>query len=38
MGLDVRGPYGVTYRPLAGKWEMSLDARINYFMTAAKSA
>lgn len=37
MGLDVRGPYGLTYKPLSGKWETSLDSRINYFMTAAKS-
>jgi 2-polyprenyl-6-hydroxyphenyl methylase/3-demethylubiquinone-9 3-methyltransferase len=37
MGLDVRGPYGLVYKPLTGKWETSLDARINYFMTAAKS-
>jgi 2-polyprenyl-6-hydroxyphenyl methylase/3-demethylubiquinone-9 3-methyltransferase len=38
MGLDVRGPYGMVYRPLSGKWELGRDDRINYFMTAAKSA
>jgi 2-polyprenyl-6-hydroxyphenyl methylase/3-demethylubiquinone-9 3-methyltransferase len=37
MGLDVRGPYGLIYKPLSGKWELSRDDRINYFMTAAKS-
>jgi 2-polyprenyl-6-hydroxyphenyl methylase/3-demethylubiquinone-9 3-methyltransferase len=36
MGLDVRGPYGLVYRPLSGKWDLGLDSRINYFMTAAK--
>ncbi len=38
MGLDVRGPYGINYRPLSGKWELGLDSRINYFMTAAKAS
>jgi 2-polyprenyl-6-hydroxyphenyl methylase/3-demethylubiquinone-9 3-methyltransferase len=38
MGLEVRGPYGISYKPLSGKWELGLDSRINYFMTAAKGA
>jgi 2-polyprenyl-6-hydroxyphenyl methylase/3-demethylubiquinone-9 3-methyltransferase len=38
MGLDVRGPYGLVFRALSGKWELGLDSRINYFMTAAKPA
>ncbi len=37
LGLDVRGPYGMVYRPLSGRWEMGLDCGINYLMTAAKA-
>lgn len=36
MDLDVRGPVGMNYSPLSGRWTLSLDCRINYLMTAAK--
>jgi 2-polyprenyl-3-methyl-5-hydroxy-6-metoxy-1,4-benzoquinol methylase len=38
MDLDVRGPVGMTYNPLSGRWSLGSDARINYLMTAAKRA
>ncbi len=36
MDLDVRGPVGMKYSPLPGRWNLGLDCRINYLMTAAK--
>jgi 2-polyprenyl-6-hydroxyphenyl methylase/3-demethylubiquinone-9 3-methyltransferase len=36
MDLDVRGPVGMNYNPLSGRWSLGPDARINYLMTAAK--
>jgi 2-polyprenyl-6-hydroxyphenyl methylase/3-demethylubiquinone-9 3-methyltransferase len=36
MDLDVRGPVGMNYSPLSGRWNLGLDCRINYLMTAAK--
>lgn len=36
MDLDVRGPVGMNYSPLSGRWTLGLDCRINYLMTAAK--
>ncbi len=36
MDLDVRGPVGMNYSPLSGRWSLGLDCRINYLMTAAK--
>ena len=36
MDLDVRGPVGMNYNPLNGRWRLSADARINHLMTAAK--
>jgi 2-polyprenyl-6-hydroxyphenyl methylase / 3-demethylubiquinone-9 3-methyltransferase len=36
MDLDVRGPVGMNYSPLSGRWSLGLDCRINYLMRAAK--
>lgn len=37
-GLEVRGPYGVAYNPLADRWSRSEDVAINYMMLALKPA
>ena len=34
--LDVRGPYGVSYDPLADRWSMSSDTDINYMIVVEK--
>jgi 2-polyprenyl-6-hydroxyphenyl methylase / 3-demethylubiquinone-9 3-methyltransferase len=38
MDLEVRGPVGMNYNPLSGRWTLGLDCRINYLMTAVKRA
>jgi len=35
-GLRVIDRSGIVYNPLAGKWRLSSDADVNYFMTAEK--
>ncbi len=38
-GLEARGPFGVSYNPLTGRWSESPDTDVNYMMTiAAKTA
>lgn len=36
--LDVRGPYGVSYNPLADRWSLSADTDVNYMMVVEKPA
>jgi 2-polyprenyl-6-hydroxyphenyl methylase / 3-demethylubiquinone-9 3-methyltransferase len=36
-GLRVSGTTGVTYHPLAGRWQLSPDMGVNYMMTAEKA-
>lgn len=36
--LDVEGPFGLSFNPLDGRWRMTGDASMNYFMTGAKRA
>jgi 2-polyprenyl-6-hydroxyphenyl methylase / 3-demethylubiquinone-9 3-methyltransferase len=38
MDMEVRGPIGMNYNPLSGRWSLGLDCGINYLMTAAKRA
>lgn len=35
--LDVAGPFGMSFNPLDGRWRMSGDASMNYFMVGTKS-
>jgi 2-polyprenyl-6-hydroxyphenyl methylase/3-demethylubiquinone-9 3-methyltransferase len=35
-GLDVEGPFGVSYNPLADAWSLSDDANVNYMLTATR--
>lgn len=37
-GLDVTGPQGVTYSPLADAWRLSDDASVNYMMVGRRPA
>lgn len=36
--LEVAGPFGVSFGPLAGRWSRSADSQVNYMMTVASSA
>ena len=36
--VEVKGPFGVTYNPLTGRWGRSADADINYMMTVTRPA
>jgi len=36
--VEVRGPFGVVYSPLADRWSLSADADVNYMMTVLKPA
>jgi 2-polyprenyl-6-hydroxyphenyl methylase/3-demethylubiquinone-9 3-methyltransferase len=36
--LEVEGPFGVAYDPLADRWSQSSDVSINYMMTVTKPA
>ncbi|HEV2082282.1 MAG TPA: bifunctional 2-polyprenyl-6-hydroxyphenol methylase/3-demethylubiquinol 3-O-methyltransferase UbiG [Brevundimonas sp.] len=35
-GLDVTGPFGVAYDPLADRWDQGDDAGVNYFMVGTR--
>lgn len=35
---QVRGPFGLALSPLSGRWAVSSDASVNYFMTVAVAA
>jgi len=37
-GLQVNGPYGVSYNPFSGVWRLSHDSAVNYMMVASKTA
>jgi 2-polyprenyl-6-hydroxyphenyl methylase / 3-demethylubiquinone-9 3-methyltransferase len=37
-GLDVDGPFGLSFNPLTGQWKLGADVSMNYFMTGAKRA
>ncbi|MDX2233598.1 MAG: bifunctional 2-polyprenyl-6-hydroxyphenol methylase/3-demethylubiquinol 3-O-methyltransferase UbiG [Hyphomonadaceae bacterium] len=37
-GLDVSGPFGLSFNPLTGQWTLGDDASMNYFMAGAKRA
>ena len=36
--LAVRGPFGVTFDPLSGRWRQSADCDVNYMMTVERDA
>ena len=36
-GLTLRGPVGVTYKPLSGTWEPSPDTDVNYMMVVERA-
>jgi len=36
--LEVAGPFGVAFDPLAGRWSRSSDSQVNYMMTIAPLA
>ena len=36
--LEVEGPFGVAYNPVADRWSQSSDVSINYMMTVTKPA
>ncbi len=38
LGLAIEGPFGLAFDPLAGTWNRSSDAKVNYMMTLAKLA
>ncbi|MBW3558423.1 MAG: bifunctional 2-polyprenyl-6-hydroxyphenol methylase/3-demethylubiquinol 3-O-methyltransferase UbiG [Proteobacteria bacterium] len=35
--VTVAGPFGVVYKPLAGRWARSADADVNYMMTVRRA-
>lgn len=37
-GLTVRGPVGVTYRPLSDSWRLSGDSDVNYMVVVERAA
>ena len=37
-GVSVRGPVGVTYRPLSDSWRLSSDADVNYMVVVDRAA
>jgi 2-polyprenyl-6-hydroxyphenyl methylase/3-demethylubiquinone-9 3-methyltransferase len=34
--FESRGPFGVSFNPLSGKWSLSADTDVNYMMTIAR--
>jgi 2-polyprenyl-6-hydroxyphenyl methylase/3-demethylubiquinone-9 3-methyltransferase len=36
--VEVKGPFGVSYNPLTGRWARSSDADVNYMMTVTRPA
>ncbi len=36
VGIQVTGPFGVSYNPLGGNWRLSRDSAVNYMMVAKK--
>ncbi len=36
-GVDVAGPFGVSFNPLSGRWSQSGDCNVNYMMTVSRS-
>jgi len=36
--LDMQGPFGVSFDPLAGAWRLSADSGVNYMMTVTRRA
>jgi 2-polyprenyl-6-hydroxyphenyl methylase/3-demethylubiquinone-9 3-methyltransferase len=36
--VDVQGPFGVSYNPLADRWSISGDSAVNYMMTVTRDA
>ncbi len=38
LGLQVTGPFGVSYNPISRQWSESSDTSINYMMLAKKNA
>lgn len=36
--VEVQGPFGVSYSPLADRWSLSGDTDVNYMMTATRAA
>lgn len=38
QAVDVQGPFGVSYNPLADRWSLSADTAVNFMMTAARPA
>ncbi len=34
--VEVEGPFGVSFSPLAGRWSQSSDAAVNYMMTVTR--
>ncbi len=38
VGMQISGPQGVSYNPLAGTWRLSRDSAVNYMMVAKKPA
>jgi 2-polyprenyl-6-hydroxyphenyl methylase/3-demethylubiquinone-9 3-methyltransferase len=37
-GVEVEGPFGVTFDPLSGRWKESADADVNYMLTVLRDA
>ncbi len=35
-GLEVEGPFGVSFSPLSGRWRQSGDSDVNYMMTVGR--
>ncbi len=35
-GVEVEGPFGVSFSPMTGRWSQSGDAAVNYMMTVAR--
>ncbi len=36
--VEVQGPFGVAYNPLAGQWSVGSDSAVNYMMTVTRPA
>jgi 2-polyprenyl-6-hydroxyphenyl methylase/3-demethylubiquinone-9 3-methyltransferase len=36
--VEVQGPFGVAYNPLADRWSLSGDTAVNYMMTVRRPA
>jgi len=37
-GLDIHGPFGMSFDPLGARWSLSGDTRVNYMMTISRPA